>query len=104
MLEDVRFVVAILYALLIFLDVFLELSGRYASANIKIKSFPYFEDNSTIQACIYGIANTYIAYHSVYRTFYWFGVLYIAMGIMGIPAVQRLRLVLRPAATAQDET
>ncbi|OGR34197.1 MAG: hypothetical protein A2051_03440 [Desulfovibrionales bacterium GWA2_65_9] len=89
-------------ALLMSADSFMALSGRYARANIRLKVFPYFEDNSTIQACIRGVGHVGIAYASMHEYFYIFGLLYLAMCSAGYLAVKRLWSVLRPKPTHTD--
>ncbi|GEM_PF-2429600 len=101
MLENIRIAIAGLYVLLMSADAFMELSGRYARFNIQLKAFPYFEDNRTFQACIWGVAHACMAYFSVYEYFYVFGLLYLAMGAAGALAVKRLRRVLWPKTDEQ---
>lgn len=103
MLEEVRVAVAGLYVLLMSADAFMELSGRYAKIGIRIKAFPYFVDNRTIQACLWVMMNTGIAYFSINNLFLIFGPVYFAMGSVGILAAKRLQQVLMSKVTAQDE-
>lgn len=103
MLEDIRVTVALLYALLMTIDAFMELMGRYSRINSKLKAFPYFENSRTVQACLWVMLHAGLAYFSINNLFLVFGPVYFAMGSAGILAVKRLQQVLRPKATAQDE-
>jgi hypothetical protein len=102
MLEDVRIVIAVLYALLMSADSFMALSGRYERANIRLNVFPYYKDKRTTQACIWGVGHVCIAYASMHEYFYLFGLLYIAMCSAGALAVKRLCSVLRPKPAQPD--
>jgi len=102
MVEDVRIVIAGLYAMLMSVDSFMALSGRYARVDIVWNVFPYFEDNRAIQACIWGVGHICIAYASIHEYFYLFGLLYIAMCSAGALAVKRLWRVLRPKPAQPD--
>jgi hypothetical protein len=95
MLGEVRIVVASLYALLMAIDTFMELSGRYAKVNVRIRAFPYLENRRTVNTCLWGMVHTVIAFLSTSNIVIGFVVLYLIMGTAGMGAVKRLLRVLK---------